>query len=55
MKVIGIEFAASDMNYVFVESDAAGVITVHTSNRLKLADTRSPNALRAFQQAVRTS
>ena len=54
MKVIGIEFAASDMNYVVVESDPVGSIAVHTANRLKLADTRSPDALRAFQQAVRT-
>jgi Protein of unknown function (DUF3010) len=54
MKVIEIEFAASDMKYVFVGSDPDGGITVHTSNRLKLADTRSPDALRAFQQAVRT-
>lgn len=54
MKVIGIEFAASDMNYVIVETRAAGKIAVQATNRLTLADTRSPNALRAFQQAVRT-
>lgn len=54
MKVIGIEFAASDMNYVVVKSDAGGNITVEATNRLRLADTRSPDALRAFQQAVGT-
>lgn len=54
MKVIGIEFAASDMNYVVVECDPGGNITAQAANRLRLADTRSPGALRAFQQAVRT-
>jgi hypothetical protein len=54
MKVIGIEFAASAMNYVVLERDAGGNLSVLASNRLSLSDTRSPEALRAFQQAFQT-
>lgn len=54
MKVIGIEFSASDMNYVVVRQVDDGDIAVHEANRLTLADTRSPDALRAFQKAVKT-
>jgi hypothetical protein len=54
MKVIGIEFAASDMNYVVIDTGTFGNVAVQAANRLTLSDTRSPDTLRAFQQAVRT-
>ena len=54
MKVIGIEFAASDMNYVVVDRNTDGTIVVTAANRLSLADTRSPYDLSVFQQAVKT-
>jgi hypothetical protein len=54
MKVIGIEFAANDMNYVVVDGGPEGAINITASNRLTLADTRSPDGLRMFQHAVRT-
>ena len=54
MKVIGIEFASSDMNYVVLDRNASGTLEVSASNRLSLRETRSPDALRAFQQAVQT-
>lgn len=54
MKVIGIEFASSDMNYVVLERTGIDTLQVLASNRLSLRDTRSPDALRAFQQAVQT-
>jgi hypothetical protein len=54
MRVIGIEFAASDMNYVVIDCSTDGKILVTAANRLSLADTRSPDELRVFQQAVKT-
>jgi hypothetical protein len=55
MKVIGIEFASSYMNYVVLGvDDHTGKLEVLASNRLSLSDTRSRDAVRAFQQAVQT-
>lgn len=54
MKAIGIEFAASDMNYVVIDCSTDGTIVVTAANRLSLADTRSPDGLKVFQQAVKT-
>jgi hypothetical protein len=54
MKVIGIEFAASEMNYVVVDCGVDNSLAVTASNRLNLSETRSHEALRAFQQAVKT-
>ena len=54
MKVLGIEFASSQMTYVLVERAANGQRSITGSNRLSLGDTRSRDALRAFQSAVQT-
>lgn len=54
MKIIGIEFASSDMNYVVLDRNSSDKLELSASNRLSLRDTRSPDALRAFQQAVQT-
>jgi len=54
MKVPGIEFASSQMNYVLIERDANGGLAITSANRLSLGDTRSSDALRAFQSAVQT-
>jgi hypothetical protein len=54
MKIIGIEFAASDMNYVVLNRDECANISVASANRLSLGGTRSPEALRTFQQAFQT-
>lgn len=53
MKVIGIEFTASDMNYVVVERSTDGTLAIAGANRLTLGNTRSPGALRSFLQAVK--
>ena len=54
MKIIGIEFAGSYMNYVVVELDDKNDIRVLQSNRLVLGDTRSRESLISFQNAVST-
>jgi len=53
MKVIGIEFSSNSMNYVVVEQSSTGVEVV-SANRFDLVDTRSKDALVAFQDAVMT-
>ncbi|HEX4769539.1 MAG TPA: DUF3010 family protein [Bryobacteraceae bacterium] len=54
MKVVGIEFASSDMNYVILERNNPGKLEMLAANRISLDDTRSCDALRAFQRAVQT-
>jgi hypothetical protein len=54
MTIIGIEFAAHDMNYVVATRDSGGDLQLSTANRLSLDLTRSCDALRAFQTAVKT-
>lgn len=54
MRVIGIDFAASNMNYVVIDYHANGNVSVVSANRLSLSSTRSPEVLRAFQQAFQT-
>jgi len=53
VKVLGVEFSSSQMNYVAIRSngDAYEVIT---SNRMTLSGTRDRNALIAFQDAAKT-
>lgn len=53
MRVLGIEFNASFLNYALLTIDQNG-INFETGNRLTLADTRSKDALRAFQAAVQS-
>lgn len=53
MRVLGIEFAGSEMRYV-VLADDHGVKTVTSSSRLVVGETRSRTALVAFQNAVIT-
>ena len=53
MRVIGVEFSSNIMNYVVVEKSQAG-LNVISANRLALVDTRSKDALVAFQDAVMT-
>lgn len=52
MKIIGVEFAASNMHYVVIELAANNEIRVIQSNKLVIGDTRSRDALVAFQRAV---
>src|ERR1022692_3989436 len=54
MKVLGIEFASSQMNYVLVEHLENSGFSILGANRLSLGDTRSSTDLRAFESAVRT-
>lgn len=54
MKVMGIEFAASNLHYVVIELLEDGSLPVLQSNKLVLGDTRSREALVAFQSAVST-
>lgn len=54
MRVMGVEFAGSNMNYVLIESEGEK-IKVTTANRLTLGDTRSASDLRSFQDAVITT
>ncbi len=54
MRVLGIEFAGSNMNYVLLEKAEEGLNLVQ-SNRLALGETRSRDALIAFQRAVQTT
>lgn len=53
MRVLGIEFAGSDMFYVVIDS-ADGVKSIGSGSRLSLGETRSRTALMAFQSAVTT-
>ncbi|SEO73232.1 DUF3010 family protein [Aquisalimonas asiatica] len=52
MVVLGVEFSASDMNYVAIRSDGNSY-EIMTSNRMTLGGTRDRNALVAFQDAVK--
>jgi len=54
MKVMGIEFAGSHMNYVVVDLNDKNEVHVLQANRLVLGDTRSRDSLIAFQNAVST-
>jgi hypothetical protein len=54
MKIIGIEFASDHMNYVVLGRNGLDKLEVLSANRLTLYNTRSREALRAFQQAVQT-
>jgi hypothetical protein len=54
MKVMGVEFAGSYLNYVVIELDDKNEIRVLQSNRLTLGETRSRDSLVAFQNAVST-
>lgn len=54
MKVMGIEFAGSHLNYVVVELNEKNEVRVLQSNRLVLGDTRSRDSLISFQNAVST-
>ncbi|MER8381885.1 DUF3010 family protein [Mesorhizobium sp. M0220] len=53
MRVLGIEFNASFLNYVLLDvgEENTEILTV---NRLTLAATRSKDALKAFQAAVQS-
>lgn len=53
MKILGIEFSSSDMNYVAIsrEGDA---YEIAASNRMVLGDTRDRDSLMAFQNAAKT-
>lgn len=53
MKVLGIEFDSSDLHYVLVEQTNNG-FEIRQANRLRLSETRSREALVAFQDAVKT-
>jgi len=52
MRVIGIEFSASNLHYVLIELQENNSIKVLQSNKLVLGETRSREALVAFQNAV---
>lgn len=52
MKVIGIEFSASNLHYVLIELKEDNSIKVLQSNKLILGETRSREALVSFQNAV---
>jgi hypothetical protein len=54
MKVLGVEFAANNMNYVVIERNDAGKVTLQSANRFSLSETRSGDCLRAFQGAIQT-
>jgi hypothetical protein len=54
MRVLGVEFSGSTMNYVLLEKTADG-FDVLQSNRLAVGGTRSRDALIAFQLAVQTT
>lgn len=53
MKILGIEFASSEMNYVGLSAED-GTYAVVTSSRMTLGGTRDRDALVAFQNAVKT-
>jgi hypothetical protein len=52
MRVLGIEFTSSEMNYVAIDETPEG-FNVHSASRLSLGSTRSTEALIAFQDAVK--
>ena len=54
MRVLGIEFAGSNMNYVLLVKTEDG-FDILQSNRLAVGGTRSRDALIAFQRAVQTT
>jgi hypothetical protein len=54
MRVLGIEFAGSNMNYVLLEKTHDG-FNLLQSNCLAVGETRSRDALIAFQSAVKTT
>ena len=53
VRILGIEFASSNMNYVGI-SDDGDIFTVVTSSRMTLGGTRDRDALVAFQDATKT-
>ncbi len=53
MRILGIEFASSNMNYVGISYEG-DTITVVTASRMELGGTRDRDALVAFQDAYRT-
>jgi hypothetical protein len=53
MRILGIEFASSNMNYVGISYDGETQIVV-TSSRMILGETRDRDALVAFQNATKT-
>ena len=53
MKILGIEFASSEMNYVGITWDGNAYAVV-TSSRMALGGTRDRDALVAFQDAAKT-
>lgn len=53
MKILGIEFASSDMNYVAVEGEG-DAYSVVSSSRMTLGGTRDRDSLVAFQDAAKT-
>lgn len=53
MRVLGIEFESNRMNYVLLNG-SRDAHTIEQRNRLELGDTRSREALVAFQTAVAT-
>lgn len=54
MRIMGIEFAASDMHYVVIDC-VDGDQAIVAANRLSLEDTRSRQAVTAFQSALATT
>lgn len=54
MKIMGIEFAGSYLNYVLIELNDKNDIHVLQSNRLVIGETRSRDSLVSFQNAVST-
>jgi len=52
VKVMGVEFSASTMHYVLIELAEGNEISVVQANKLILGDSRSRDALVAFQSAV---
>jgi hypothetical protein len=54
MRVIGVEFAGSHLNYVVVQLNDKNEVQVLQSNRLVLGDTRSRDSLVSFQNALST-
>ena len=53
MKALGIEFSSNKLIYVLVEM-TDGDLSVLSSNKLELTDTRDRDALVAFQTALKT-
>lgn len=54
MKVMGVEFAGSNLNFVVIQLNDKGEGSVLQSNRLVLGNTRSRDSLVSFQNAVST-